>query len=155
MVVDVDEAPSFEPFEPAALDAIALQQDHEIEVALDALPVLNTLRAWQPAIDERHTIAEGHRDLLAELLQHHAAGQHGTYRIAIRARMRGHQDALRVLNGVTNGAIAACSPFAGCSSARIVRAKTPEADQAWIKLPRHGGRLLHAPLLASGVGAGV
>jgi hypothetical protein len=66
--------------------------------------VLDALRAWQPAIDERHAVAEGHRHLLAKLFQHHAAGEHGADGIAIRTRMRCHQDALRVVKCLDDGA---------------------------------------------------
>ena len=98
VMVDVDEAACGESREPAAFDAVAFQQDDQIEVAFHMLPMPNALRAWKPAVDQRHAIAEGHLHLFAKLFQQHATGQHRTYCIAIRTRMRGHQNALCVLN---------------------------------------------------------
>jgi hypothetical protein len=55
---------------------------------------VDLLGAGQPAINERHTITKSHIHRLAKRTQHHAAGQHGANRVAIRACMCGDQQPL-------------------------------------------------------------
>src|ERR1700728_628229 len=102
-MIHIDEESAFETAQPRALNAIALQHDDRVIVAFEAREAPDRWRAGESAIDEGHRIGGDQIGVLAQLSQHHPAGQHGADGIAIGPRVRADGEALTAADHLLYG----------------------------------------------------
>ncbi len=102
MVIDVDQELVFQSVQAGALDAVTLQDDGSLVVAVDAFRLNNFAGVGQRLINAGHTVAQNDVGLLAHCEQYLAAGQRRTDGIAIRPRMRCQHEPVALLDVLEN-----------------------------------------------------
>jgi hypothetical protein len=74
VMIDADEKPILEAFEAGALDAVALENDCGVVVAVDPIGLHYAVSEWQSLVDARNDIMEHHVGVLAHAPENLATG---------------------------------------------------------------------------------
>ena len=100
VVVDIDHEEFFEPAQPRAFQAVALQQNRRIVAAANVRHGVDGIGARQLPILNRNAIGRYQMGSFPHLLDHHAQRQHGAHSIAIGTRVRTDQKSFASMQGI-------------------------------------------------------
>ena len=102
VVIDVDQELVLQSLQAGALDAVTLQNDGSLVVAVDGLRLDNFAGVGQRLVNAGHAIAQNDVGFFAHRPQDLAAGQRRTDGVAIRPCVRGQHEPIALLDVLEN-----------------------------------------------------